>query len=411
MPEPVILVIGYFEDLAHHLTGFSDELSLYLVTDTSWSGEWPHGRVIEIGHISRQAILRVLSETGLGKAVRAIVPGRERYTALSAELADLLGVEPAMPEAYRVLEDKYLLRRASHAAGITSTFFMLARDPAELARARSAVPGAGVVIKPRKGNASRGVGLIPPDADENESAKLFIRSCSDLAECLVEEYVEGSSYSVETVRRHGREIFQNVTGKTLSGTRAMSPFIPIRHTVPAALCADGASVLFDLQRRFLDSIGAHTGLFHAEWQVPASGEPYLVECAARFPGGGLADAVLASYGVNLAHLWLGALVGSHVAPVPAPCGYATSLSLTADRPGVLERIDGIEQVAALPEVKRIVQRATLGSTVRPAQDGFDRLLRVTLHADGAERLDQLSRLVENLVKLQIVPRDRRTPGE
>jgi biotin carboxylase len=397
--RPIVVVLGHFPDLARLLVGLNEVCELWLVADDTVGPLPPYERVRTVGAVDRSTVLDMLRAEGAADRVAAVVPGRERYTTLSATTARSLGVQPDLPDAYRTLEDKYLLRVASQAAGLSNTFFTLGETADDVAAALDRVGPEGVVVKPRRGNASRGVTHLshPDDRPEIEAAVAVAG-----AEFLVEEFVAGAGFSVELVRDRGRLTFSNVTAKTLSGAAGASPFIPVQHTVPAVVDDALRLRLVAAQLGFLDRIGATTGLFHGEWQLRPDCTVYLIECAARFPGGGLGDAAQCSYGVNLAHTWVRALLGcSPVEPLPEPRGHTASMSFLAPQDGRLSVIHGLDAVAELPETLSITRRVADGRPVRRARDGSDRLLTVTVHAASGDALRDLTARVRALVTVDV----------
>lgn len=402
----MVLVLGHFPDLARLLVGLEDTCELWLVADDADGLTVPYARVLSMPMADRSELARVLRAQPGHDRFGAVLPGRERFTTLAAGLAHALGVRPDLAEAYQILEDKHLLRVAARAAGLGRTFFALAETAEDVRHALGRVGPDGVIVKPPRGNASRGVThLLAGSSDEAVAAALAAATevgTDGRGGILIEEFVAGEGYSVEVVVEDGRCTFANVTGKTLSGPSAASPFIPIQHTVPAVLAPSQTAELIETQLSFIACIGADTGLFHGEWQIRPDGTLYLIECAARFPGGGLGDAAIHSYGVNLAHRWVRALLGgSEVAPLPVATGHTASLSFLAPRDGQLRAVHGLAEVQRLAETISVIRRAPDGSAVRRGRNGADRLLTVTIHAPDSACLTQTADLVRALVRVEV----------
>jgi len=155
-----------------------------------------------------------------------------------------------------------------------------------------------------------------------------------------------------------------------------------RHLFPAPLSTSDRDALVSTVTSALAAAGIRTGATHTEVRLTAAG-PAVVEINPRPAGGMIHEAIRLATGVDLLSLQLGAAVGREPDLAASSAGTAGIQFLTADRPGVLETIDGVDAARAVPGVEQVVVTARPGQPVRPPRNAYDRLGYLIAHTDSA----------------------------
>ncbi|MFF5445551.1 ATP-grasp domain-containing protein [Streptomyces sp. NPDC012888] len=336
-----------------------------------------------------------------------VIAGQDSGVALADRLSELLGLPTNGTALSAARWDKYAIGERLRGLGIHCARQFKSADPADLVRWRKEDPGGAdrpVVVKPVSSAGTDRVHVCRTDA-EIEAAAAAVLAGPDVygkpnTEVLVQSYLEGTEYIVDTVSRDGRHFVCGVWRyhKRLVGGRPVYDrdvlLDPGEPPVPA---------LLDYIATVLDAVGIRHGSAHAEVIVTPEG-PALVEIGARMNGNmhpGLHRRCLGHDQAALTALayvrprefldrWAGR-VYTRLAPAVV-CNTAT------ERSGLVTRVDGaaVRRIEALPAVHAVTVKLAPGDRMRPTTDLLSSPLRVFLtHRDQAV-LDAGTRTVREL---------------
>ncbi len=189
-----------------------------------------------------------------------------------------------------------------------------------------AAHGYPFVVKPVDTAASFGVRLVngPGEARDTWESLTRLRGSTDhqfahyfpIGDFIMEEYLEGPEYSIESLSFDGRHVILAITEK-LTG----AGFIEYGHALPANLAPADETALRDCVTTFLDALEFRHGPAHTEAKLTARG-PRIVESHGRPGGDRIPDLVRAVYGLDIETYTLGRAAGvmSLLEVVPGPGG-------------------------------------------------------------------------------------------
>lgn len=294
--------------------------------------------------------------------VAGVVTSSEYFVAVAARAARRLRLPGADPAAVDRCRDKRRQRAALAGAGIPVPAWAAAGTPQEALAAAAAI-GYPVVVKPADGTGSRGVRLCGDAAEVGAHSTALLgggrdeRDQPSLPAVLVEEYVPGPEFSVETF---GTEVV-GVTAKHLG---PLPSFVETGHDVPTPfLDPDAAAALKAAGQRALAALGLGFGPAHTEVRLGSRG-PVVVEVNARLAGGRIPTLVRLATGVDLIGATVEAVTGfdGGGGPLPEPGpGHASIRFLVAAAAGRVRRTGGVAAAAAVPGV------VDVAFSVRPGQ--------------------------------------------
>ena len=365
------------------------------------------GQLLAWEYLREQAAERFLAANP-DLRVSAVMPGVEYAVPFAARLAELLGLPGAGTAAALVLRDKTAQREITAAAGVPNPRSIPVRSAAEAAQAMREI-GGPVVVKPANRQASVGTELVRDLADlddawgrcADQDEGVMVPDRPFAVHMLVEQLVQGQEYSVELVVRHGRVLLANLTEKHLFGGAR-----PIEqgHLLPAAVPDAVRDELFELTGRVVASVGFDSGIVHCEWIVAADG-PFLVECAGRMPGDGIADLISLAWGTDLYAAVLEVLSGTEPELPPAPSRWAAVWFGMGDA-GTVTAVEGVEQARSLPGVEHVTVTVAVGDVVLGARSSWSR--SVCAGATGDSPAAALGRAQAAVAAVRLVT-DRRVP--
>jgi biotin carboxylase len=319
-------------------------------------------------------------------AIAGVTTTSEFYLCAVADLAANLGL-PGNPVAVvRTCRDKAATRQALDEAGIPQPRWAVVTSADAVAAAVSRV-GLPCVVKPADDSGSCNVRVCVSVDQAREQARTVlavhhnVRGQPTAGTALIEEYVAGSEFSVETFSTDGEAQHVGVTRKTVSAP----PFcVETGHLYPAGLTPAAESALIETTRAVLGALGVRTGPTHTEIKIGPGGGPLPIEVNCRLAGGMIPELIRLACGVDLLEQQLRCAVGVH----PdlgglVPPAWAGIRFLIAERPGVLREVTGMQSALRCPGVVQVRVTATPGTPVNPPpRSAYDRLGFVIAAGDG-----------------------------
>jgi biotin carboxylase len=144
------------------------------------------------------------------------------------------------------------------------------------------------------------------------------------------------------------------------------------------------------------TLGLRTGIAFPQLIAAPDGRVIVVECAARIPGGQMADLVRWAVGVDLVDVQLRMALGDELPDELVRPQFAQPLAIrffTAEPgplpTGIVRRIGPLDKVLAFPGVVQADVYLQVGETIRPVRLDGDR--RGYVIATGATNLEALDR--------------------
>lgn len=286
----------------------------------------------------------------LSGRIAGITSSSEYFIAPAAELARDRGLPHPDPAAVRICRDKHLQRIRLRQAGVPCPDFAAADTP-DAAVALASRIGLPVVVKPVAQSGSIGVRLCANPADVRAAADaLFNADSAELAlppqqTVVVEQYLEGVEYSVETLD-------EQVVGVTRKHLGAHPYFVESGHDFPAPLPAAERAVIGQVAIAALRALGLGWGAAHVELRQTDIG-PSIIEVNPRLAGGMIPRIVQESTGVDLIFHVVAKAAG-RVEPLQADRTCAAAIRfLVADTAGWLSAIHGVDQARQVPGVVEV----------------------------------------------------------
>jgi biotin carboxylase len=304
----------------------------------------------------------------------------------ASRVNDLLDLGGTSYRANELLMDKWAMREhlATHPHPAVAPVAAALVTGEAAVRSFAEQHGYPVVVKPTTGTASVGLARVDGPAEikplldrisllrrgEHANAEFF-----HLDQFVVEEFVPGAEYSVETFSFGGRHVVITITEKL-----SLPNFIELGHAVPARLDPATEQALATATIAFLDTIGVVDGAGHTEFKLAPDG-PRVIESHNRIGGDRIVDLVEEAYDIDLELYTVGWPFGlvPELPDRPQPRCAAATRFLTAEA-GTVTDIKGADEVRAVPGVVDLDLAVGSGSTVRPLTDNWARVGQIVVTA-------------------------------
>jgi biotin carboxylase len=317
-----------------------------------------------------------VTEVGRRHAVDGVLTvSADRAVPVVAAVAEALGLPGVGTETAHLMTHKVAMRTRLAEAGVPQPRYAAARSLHEAYAAVETV-GFPAVLKPADSGGQRGVFLVG-SIDDLEAHLHAALAESPSGESIIESYYEGLELNALAIARGGR-----VTPLTLSD-RLRPPGIGFGvgwiHVYPSRLFSDPLAEAEQTAVSAVHALGLRDGIAFPQLIVGEDDHPYLVECAARIPGGQMADLAWHAVGVDLVEIALRQALGLEVPDELVTPRFQKPLAirfLTA-QPGPLpsgrvRRIGPLDKVLAFPGVVQADVFLQEGETIRPVRLDGDR---------------------------------------
>jgi phosphoribosylaminoimidazole carboxylase (NCAIR synthetase) len=327
-----------------------------------------HWRVDDVTDLDQLAgAVEALSQR-LGRPDR-LFGAYEQLQVPLAQLRERLGL-PGLPvEAAVNFRDKARMKEVLRAAGVPCARHALVATPEE-ARAFVEEVGFPVVVKPPAGAGSVATFRVER-ADQLERA--IAAAAPDAGHpALVEEFVVGDEYSLETISVDGRAAWHSLTRyypTPLEVTR--HPWIQWCVVLPREVDDARFDDIRRVGARALEALGMTSGLTHMEWFRRRDGSVAVSEVAARPPGAQITTLVSRSTDSDFVRAWTELMVFDTFTPPVRRFAAGTAFLRAQGRPGgVIRAVHGLDRLSAATRSLVVdAQMPVLGAGPRPSYEG------------------------------------------
>lgn len=243
--------------------------------------------------------------------------------------------------------------------------------------------GYKCIVKPADNSGSRGVDLLKEDSDLDKAYE-YSKQYSRGGELVVEEYMEGSEVSVETLAVDGDVHVIQITDKITTGAPY---FVEMGHTQPSRLAKDVRERIADVAISANKAIGIENGPSHTEIKVTKDG-PKIVELGARLGGDCITTHLVPlSTGVNMVECSIKIALGEKPDIEPKWSKGSAIRYLHTDV-GLIQQISGVEDAKKVHGVRQISIIHGIGDNAKEVRSSVDRVGFVISQGDSSEEAIQ-----------------------
>ena len=330
----------------------------------------------------------------------------DRAVPVVAAVAEARRLPGIGTETAHLMTHKVAMRRRLAEAGVPQPRFAALRGLSERRRAAAEV-GFPAVLKPADSGGQRGIFLVR-SVDEIEAHLHEVLAASPTQEAILEEFVEGTEMNGIVIARAGE-----AWTLTLSD-RLRPPGVGFGvgwiHVYPATVYGDQLEESERIAALTARALGLQTGIAFPQLIAAEDGRVVVVECAARIPGGQMADLVRHAVGIDLVEVQLRMALGEELPDELVFPRFRQPLAvrfLTAApgplKPGRVVSVGSLEKALAFPGVVQAGTYLAKGDVVRPVRVDADRVGFVIAVADtNIEALDR-AEAAARLIDVEVEP--------
>jgi biotin carboxylase len=283
----------------------------------------------------------------LGRA-DVIFAANEQIQVPLAEVREMLGVAGMSSAVAKNFRDKAVMKDVLRDAGVSCATYERITAPQAAYQFIERV-GLPVVLKPLQGAASQATFKIETTDALRDALRVVNPTPAQPA--IIEEFITGEEFSLETVLLNGKVMFQSVTTYSPTPLFAMqNPWVQWTVVSPKEIHAPEFDDIKSLGAKALLALGMQTGVSHLEWfRRHRDGSVAISEVGARPPGAQIMDLVSHAHGIDFNLDWVRLMVFGEFA-VPPPRVFATGIAFLRGqghgRVKTVEHIETIQRVFA-----------------------------------------------------------------
>jgi biotin carboxylase len=343
----------------------------------------------------------VIKATAKLKIDGVLTVSADRAVPVVAAVAEARGLPGIGVETAHLMTNKIAMRRQLADWGVPQPRFAALRTISETRRAADEV-GFPSVLKPADSGGQRGIFRVE-SLDDIHAHLHEALTASPTGEAILEQFVEGIEMNGIVIARDGASF-----PLTLSD-RLRPPGVGFGvgwiHVYPATTYGEQLDESERVAAHTVNALGLRTGIAFPQLIAARDGRVVVVECAARIPGGQMADLVRHATGVDLVDVQVRMALGDELPDELVMPKFKQPLAirfLTAE-PGPLptgkvKRIGPLDKVLAFPGVVQADVYLQVGETIRPVRLDGDRRGYVIAIAEtnlqALERAEAAARLLD-----------------
>ena len=275
----------------------------------------------------------------------------------------------------------------------------------DVAKAKKYV-GFPCIVKPASLSASRLISICYHEEELQSNLRKTFRGLKAAykssgamvePEVIVEEYIEGESYSVDSyIDQTGRIKHLPPVNYKTGLDIGVDDFFTYRHLVPTRLNAEQLKSLEDIATKAIKSLGLRAVMTHSEFIKLEDGWKVL-EVDARM--GGHRDLMYReSFGIPHGLNDLLTRMGEKPVIKKKVLKYTASFNIFPKKRGVIKSIKGLKKVRELDSLRQLVIVKKVGDKAGLSKQGFNKVLDITLsHKSRSELLADIRRMEKAII--------------
>lgn len=259
------------------------------------------------------------------------------------------------------------------------------------------------VLKPADGAGSAGVTVMRTPADAGAAWRAVrqtrgMYAASPDPRVLVQEYVDGTEYSVESLTQGGAVTHLCITRK---GVTKGAQRVETCHSLPVVLPFEIERAVFREVEKAIQAAGICNGASHTEVIIAPGGRCAVIEIAARIGAGQIGFLIQHALGINPWAALVDTALGQPADLTRAHHGHATVRFLTSEVAGRLLSVTGLPLVG--PSVPSVRLRIAVGGAVNKTRSNRERLGSFIVTGPDAKRVEERADALQQHVRIEVEP--------
>ena len=257
--------------------------------------------------------------------------------------------------------------------------------------------GYPVVIKPSDNMGARGVQRIDSLSQLSEAFQ-FAKSASPSGELIIEEFMDGNELSIDAI------VYKNeitITGVADRIIEYPPYFVETGHTMPSQLPREKQEPAIEVMKAGIRALGITLGAAKGDIKITGDG-PKIGELAARLSGGFMsAYTYPLSSGVDLMRAVIEIALGQEPINIEPTLNRVSIERAIITKPGIIKKINGLEDALKIPEIKRIFLNVKPGDKVNQPQSNVEKAGHIIAVGKTLEEVEESVKRCKDLLHIEL----------
>ncbi|GHU72245.1 hypothetical protein FACS189450_09690 [Spirochaetia bacterium] len=260
--------------------------------------------------------------------------------------------------------------------------------------------GFPLVVKAIDSSGSRGVRILFDDSDFKEACEDAQKNSHNDKRILLEEYLDGVEYSVDTIVYNGILYPCGISDREFNYSKKFA--VQTGSVTPSRLPEEIQKKMYGLMSDAAKAIGVDNTAFKGDL-ILCGNEPKVLEITARLSGG--FDSQYRkpySFGINLLKATIDMAIGNPLDfrdIVPQWVKFSKTTS-PFPNPGTVISVRGLDEIKAMKGVRNVFGDVKVGDIVPQYTSLVTRIMQVVISADSYEELLLLEEKVLNTLVIE-----------
>jgi biotin carboxylase len=347
--------------------------------------------------IDQEACLKFARE----KCIDGVMTAATDYGVLSAAyIAEQMHLPGLKYEVAKVIKNKYMVRRTLFESNIDdiSQYYEIS-DISEIDEINGRIHFP-VMVKPCDGSGSKAAKRVDT-VDNLKSACEEAINSSLVGKALIEDFIDGKEYGVESFVYDGQVHVLGVMGKYMTSP---PDYAELGHCIPSQL--DIEDRVKQVAKNAIKVLGINFGSVNMDVLVTKDNRICIVDIGARM-GGNLIGSHIIPLGTGIDYMGnlIRASVGDSVDIRPLKSGVNVATRLLALTPGKVVRLPDFAEIAQKYEVD-IYHHLNVGSTIRQYHTNLDGCGYVVAVSDELKEAERCAEESKHLVNIGIIREEK-----
>lgn len=260
-----------------------------------------------------------------------------------------------------------------------------------------------VIIKPRDNSGSRGVKLCY-SKEELEASMSEALEVSKLDTVLVEEFIEGPEYSIESLHytANGQEPTAKVIQFTEKKTTEFPYNVELGHIQPANISDENKQKIREIVAKIGKALKFEHCPSHTELKINERGI-FVIETSPRLGGDYITSTLTPlSTGVNVEDELLRIALGEKISPAPQSVQYSGVRFFAFDKGNIIKHVPDANFVKTWPHVVDFSFNLKEGDSVNQITSSLNRYGHLTLIAGNRASIEDAFEKYEKAIKESVM---------
>ncbi|MBT2618672.1 MULTISPECIES: ATP-grasp domain-containing protein [unclassified Bacillus (in: firmicutes)] len=341
-----------------------------------------------------------------GKKIKLILSFIDPYVNVAASLTEEFCISIKSPDHILNMEDKVLTRNIIKDLPMSPYFSIY--TPGEdlqnfVQKQNNRFP---LVVKSPMSAGSKDV-LKVNSPDQLTEAIQHFKKKYELTPILVEEYLTGPQYLVETLVHDGKV---NIVAIIKQEITFQKRFIVTGYSLLPHINKKLYNQIFHAVTTIVEAFQMKNGACHLEMRL-VDGQWKLIEVNPRISGGAMNRIIEVGYGINLVEETIQLLLGNKPNLKRKHSKNIYVHYITIDKKGILVNVTGRNKAASYPGVEEVYIKPRQGKKLRPPLSMGDRYGYVLASSDSEENAKKIAQNAAKEISFNLDQTDQQIKGK